>query len=818
MYLFIWLLLIIATLLPGRLSAQVKHDKMIPQVAFAAQELNAAIKETGREDVKISLIVKANQSSPEAYEIQTAGGNITVIGSDASGAMYGGIEVAEYLRLGLPVTNVSRKPFVKKRGIKFNIPLDARSPSYDDGGSSANLNVQNIWDFEGFWKPYIDDLARYRYNVLSLWTRHPFPHMVDLSEKYPTINPDNLNVYRVKDGIIKPNTKGKTIVHMLDVDGSNFESADPKDWVYKYQEGFLDPDGDRFVNMDLLQQVDGQDGIPEFDSIEKKIAHWQKVFDYAEDRGLEIIMIYWNVFTPGAIDHYPLGKPNEKITQDQTNDATIEYVRYAVKNFILTYPQVTSIGVIAGEHDIEDNWEGPYAGKEEEYNTERYVYKTYGLGLKDALAEQPGRDVKFIWRAHSMDFDNMKQYFTSQFDPDNAGLVQGSIKYTIGRLYSSRTVGEQEWFRRAKDFLRDKDYDYKIWLNIRNDDIFMHRWGSSDYVREFIKNMPLEHIPGFYMGSDGYVWGRDYFTKTPGMKGQMEIDKHWYNFRLWGQLAYDNEIGEEYWIATLKHRFKLTDSNAEKLYHAWEQVSEVTPEVIRNHWAPSDAGLAIEGSQFSFSNSTGFIPFYKFFYNEGPHYKRPYTFKPMKLGKTPASIELPSQWIPDWGPVYMANNGSVPNDPNTLTPLEVADRLDSYADVVDAAMPDLEVGASGELQELLWDMQSMAKLGRYYAERTRAAAYYWVARESNFSNTYSAEYNKAVTHIEAAENFWIEYSAILDKHYLPQVLARTHNLNWHNTLETRQFGGIVIQNIKAETKAFKDKITKKQIEEQNWKP
>lgn len=811
------LLSVLSLFLASRVLAVVTYDDTIPQLEFAAQELRAAQKEVGRENLNVVLTVKPNQAKPEAFEIRTGEGTITVVGSDASGAMYGGIEVAEYLKLGLPIVNVSRKPFIEKRGIKFNIPLDARSPSYDDGGDSANLNVQNMWDFEGFWKPYIDDLARYRYNVLSLWTRHPFPHIVDLSEKYPTINPDNLNVYRVKDGIINSNTRGKTIVRMKDVDGSDFESADPRDWVYEYKEGFLDPDGDGFVNMDLLQRVDGQGGIPVFDSIEKKIAHWSQVFDYANDRGLEIIMIYWNVFTPGAVGHHPFGKPDEKITQDQTNEATIDYVRYAVKEFILTYPQVASIGVIAGEHAIRRNWKGPYTGKEEEYNKERYVYRTYGLGLKDALAEQPGRELKFIWRRHNMDIDNVDKHFIPGFDPGNTGEIQGSIKYTIGRLHSSRTIGAQEW-RRADNF-RSSDYDFKIWLNIRNDDIFMHRWGSPDYVREFLKNMPHGDIAGFYMGSDGYVWARDYFTKTAGMNGQMEIDKHWYNFRLWGQLSYDNATGDDYWVAALKHRFGLTNVNAKKLFHSWEQVSEVAPEVIRNHWASSDAGLAIEGSQFFLpGTSTGFIPFYKFFYNEGPHYPRPYTYKPMYLGKSPASIELPSQWIPDWGSVYMANNGNVPNDPETLTPLEVADRLDGYADAVDDVIPDLEAGAGGELQELLWDMQSMAKLGRYYADRTRAAAFYWVAREGNFSNSYANEYSKAVAYIEAAENHWVEYSAILDKHYIPQVLARTHNLNWHNTLESRAFGDIIIQNVKAETKAIKNKLTKEQIEEQDWKP
>ena len=34
-----------------------------------------------------------------------------------------------------------------------------------------------MWDM-AFWKAYIDDLARFRYNHISLWNLHPFPSMV----------------------------------------------------------------------------------------------------------------------------------------------------------------------------------------------------------------------------------------------------------------------------------------------------------------------------------------------------------------------------------------------------------------------------------------------------------------------------------------------------------------------------------------------------------------------------------------------------------------------------------------------------------------
>ena len=57
--LFCWL----GLLLPEQLLADVEHDSEIPQVVFAAQELNAALKETGQEDLKVTLAVEPDAST-----------------------------------------------------------------------------------------------------------------------------------------------------------------------------------------------------------------------------------------------------------------------------------------------------------------------------------------------------------------------------------------------------------------------------------------------------------------------------------------------------------------------------------------------------------------------------------------------------------------------------------------------------------------------------------------------------------------------------------------------------------------------------------
>jgi len=39
-------------------------------------------------------------------------------------------------------------------------------------------------------------------------------------------------------------------------------------------------------------------------SIDEKIKYWQQVFQYAEDRGIEIMMVHWNVHMHGADGKY----------------------------------------------------------------------------------------------------------------------------------------------------------------------------------------------------------------------------------------------------------------------------------------------------------------------------------------------------------------------------------------------------------------------------------------------------------------------------------------------------------------------------------
>lgn len=290
----------------------------------------------------------------------------------------------------------------------------------------------------------------------------------------------------------------------------------------------------------------------------------------------------------------------------------------------------------------------------------------------------------------------------------------------------------------------------------------MHRWGSPDYAREFIRWMPHEHLTGFYMGSDTYVWGREFISKNPETAGRLEIDKHWYNFRLWGQLAYNIELGDDYWQAVLEHRFPGVDAGL--LLKAWETVSEVIPQLNRSVWSPTDGSFGAEGCR----RTSGFLTL------DGYHFERP----AMVLNRIENAPDPQCITVTDWARAYLAGK-----ELEGVTPLQVAENLDGYAAVALKALPALraQMGDNVELKETLNDIESMAFLGRYYADKMRGAAKLALYREGGRQD--SKYLDQSVAHLEDAVEEWKAYAAVLTPQYKTQIGARANSQDWNSTLK-----------------------------------
>ena len=122
-----------------------------PQIAFARAEIKRSGDSSKSPPVEFSI--DPNRLKPQCYRIEREGGKINVIGGDANGAMYGGLDVAEAIRLDT-LTELKfgeHRPYIEHRGIKFNITPDRRTPTYSDNSDSAQLNIPQMWSLD-FWQ------------------------------------------------------------------------------------------------------------------------------------------------------------------------------------------------------------------------------------------------------------------------------------------------------------------------------------------------------------------------------------------------------------------------------------------------------------------------------------------------------------------------------------------------------------------------------------------------------------------------------------------------------------------------------------------
>ena len=179
--------------------------------------------------------------------------------------------------------------------------------------------------------------------------------------------------------------------------------------------------------------------------------------------------------------------------------------------------------------------------------------------------DHPDRQVGFIFRSLLSNADTIMDTFKDY----DAGPFHTDHKYARARVHSTTTSPYLDFeYREGLESVK-----VPCWLNLRNDDLFVLRWGDPDYVREFMANVPRDLMrweAGYFMGPDGFVQGREFVHKDPDLSGQLEVDKHWYRFMMFGRLGYDLTLTRDFFEQKLKHRFPQADSKL--LYDTWKCV------------------------------------------------------------------------------------------------------------------------------------------------------------------------------------------------------------------------------------------------------
>ena len=279
----IWTICLMVFTLPSMLFSQtigVFHDSSIEQIKFAAGDVREALESqhftvemlplsslnASYKNKKVIIALASDKAvleiladqgqnifsglEEQAYSLRTTNKNqksYWVLGGDVNGAMYGGLQIAENIKFNqfLGIYNNDESPAILKRGIKLNLPLDKECPTYGKTnmggfeGTSYTNAIPDVWDMS-FWTEWFDEMARNRYNTISIWSCHPFTCLIKMDD-------------------------------YADV---------------------------------AIQNVTGFNGFTKVMTIDEKIVFWKKVMAYAHSRGFEFLLFNWNVFTYGATGKY----------------------------------------------------------------------------------------------------------------------------------------------------------------------------------------------------------------------------------------------------------------------------------------------------------------------------------------------------------------------------------------------------------------------------------------------------------------------------------------------------------------------------------
>lgn len=642
-----------------------------PRIQFAKN----ALSQTGSDhQIRLKLVPEDKELKAEGFRISNEEGHLLVTALDPAGLMYGGLEVAERLRTAKPrlIDDSIHNPYMAMRGIKFNAPLDARTPSYSDASDAAQANIPEMWSFD-FWKETIDTLAKSRYNYISLWSLHPFPSLV----KVPGYEKVALN------DVLRSRTIRENENYSL--------------WGV----GIVTPE--ILKNAEVVREM----------TIDDKIDFWRKVMTYGKSRNIDFYFITWNIFTDGTFGQYG-------ITDDIENPVTRDYFRKSVKEMFVTYPDLAGIGLTTGENMHKQ----PMQAKED------WAFATYGQGVLDAVKALPGRKIRFIHRQHQASSQAILDTFKPLVENPDIDFIF-SFKYAKAHVYSATKQHYHQTFVKDLEPRKVKT----IWT-LRNDDTFYFRWGSPAFVREFIKNIPYRVSQGYYLGSDQWIWGREFLHRDGDGQGELELVKHEYQWMLWGRLGYDPSLSEERIIAWLSQRFAISMDDATALQEAWHQASMIYPAVTGFHWGALDFQWYIEGCQSRAGHSeskTGFNDVNRFI-----------TLPPHPLAGY--------QSIPD----FVAGKKS-----EHTAPLQLATEINHHAAEADRLISTLKPGAGSELERVTTDIRIVASMGRYYSNKIRAATQLALFRKTKEPQ----QQQEAIAALVEAARDWKTYTEAVLEHY-----------------------------------------------------
>lgn len=452
---------------------------------------------------------------------------------------------------------------------------------------------------------------------------------------------------------------------------------------------------------------------------------WTTLFRMAKDRGIETYLVNWNIFvSPEFAKAHNVATysiTGDYFIEGDTSSIIIDYTRECVKQVINEYPDLTGLGITLGEAMF-----GMGAEQREKWLLDGFIQ-----GMREA-----SRKIKFIHRVPLTKGDNDSSTRASveqitRNTLDTLSCIEPPIiielKYNWSHGHSSPHLFKVHGGNLTDSYWNPPPTNYKLAWMVRNEDFFILRWGQPEFIREHIMLNSQDYVAGYFVGSETYIPALDYFTAEEGVDWKYAFQRQWMFYEQWGHLLYDPETPDRYFASSFESRFP---GNGESLFKAQSMVGRV-PLIVASYWdATWDYALYSEGmiSILGNDNVTKLI-----------------SLKQM-AEKTPMDTTLMSVYE------YAENLENKNELPDKITPVEMADSIESFCTRAIDLVSGIETGDDVNLMYEKTDILTWANLGLYFANKLRSAVSY-----QQFEDTGNEDFHEqAVLLLEKATKCWEE--------------------------------------------------------------
>jgi hypothetical protein len=509
----------------------------------------------------------------------------------------------------------------------------------------------------------------------------------------------------------------------------------------------------------------------------KNLNRFRLIIRMAADRGIKVGFMNYTAAAPIGpwqtgkfwVDERYVPRPQQYLTGPRLE----EYTRLAVKTFLAQVPDLWMFGFRIGE-----------SGQPEDFYKKTYVAAVKGLPKSLNLYAR-------TWLAAPAKVREIARLTDHKFfiEPKYNGEQ-------LGLPYQAATGGRQYAPSGSYEDYTDYPRNYSIIWQIRaNGTHRIFHWGMPEFARRTVRSCKFGGGIGFSMEPmNAYYPQTDYFhnnARTNHKFYDWVFEQQWFWYQLWGRTAYDPEVSDRVWLGEFELRFG--PRAGQHVFKALAESGKIVPFIYSYHnqgldhqdMAPEyEIGDHAQSARGTIWQGNRLVPFgggNDDYLNVGV------------LDRT--AMADPATYARD----YLAGAVS-----GRMTPFQAGRYLEEAADVslreADEA-EKLNPSSSSEFECIKMDIEAVAWLGRYYANRIASATHLQL-----YKLTYHhPELTSAHEYLQRAVQSWDRLAAVTEEHfaYVPELIRmRVYKFRWRD--EGRSLGADLeeINRLEAEYQAL----------------